>query len=182
MSSGSELRTTLLVGALSAVGCGHRAETADSLRVAASSASSQRKLPDCPPVTIQTTNWSTVTTKDGRLTLLVPQHSVAVPGRPDMWEIPTGSIAYWVSPLSRTFHDSLVSDSTAKEHGWCEKEISGAKALVQFVYAAPAMGKGYYLTATWPFSASEDAHLTGMVRDTNRAGVLLAIAQSAQRH
>ena len=56
----------------------------------------------------------------------------------------------------------------------------GVVALIQFTYATPATGPGYYLSELLPLDSGRDLRLTGFMRDTLRAQVLLEIARSVR--
>jgi len=64
--------------------------------------------------------------------------------------------------------------------GWCEGRIGRSWTLLQYVYATPVTGPAYYLKAIWRLDAGSDLRLTGMMRDTARAELLLEIARSVR--
>lgn len=142
---------------------------------------SKSSLSPCPQAIVNQTGWLEVKSHDGRLAFRVPgNYSESHTGSADVWFFQDGSVGYQLVPKAQSWQDSLSKDSTAPARGWCRENVDGRTALIQFTYATPATGPGYYLLGLLPFDSGRDLRLIGFMRDTLRAQVLLAIAQSVR--
>lgn len=167
--------------ALSGLACnGQSRESRDDTAAVARSISTPA-LPSCPRPAVDVASWDTVDTRDGRLTLrLPPQRSVLPSGAAEGWTLPDGEIGYQVVGRDQYWFDSVSADRGASGQGWCLEQIDGRPVLIQYTYASPATGPGYYMQAVWRLGPRQELRLSGRMRDTTRAGVLLEIARSVR--
>jgi len=167
----------LVVAALS---CKVHENTQEGGRATADLASN-RSLSPCPQASISRTSWRDARSRDGRLTLRLPRdYSESESSAWDVWFFGDGSVGYRLVPKIQRWEDSLSKNSTAPAKGWCRENVDGRMALIQFTYATPATGPGYYLSELLPLDSGRDLRLTGFMRDTLRAQVLLEIARSVR--
>jgi hypothetical protein len=162
-----------------ATGCGHEREQARTTK--SKQLSSPRLLSACPDRHVDQAGWKETTSRDGRITLRVPPgYSESRPSSTEVWFLNGGSVGYRLASRDQRWQDSLLADSTAPTRGWCQEQIDGRSALIQFTYAARATGAGYYISQRMPLEADSELLISGLMRDTLRAGVLLAIARSVR--
>lgn len=138
-------------------------------------------LASCPHSDITQSGWLEAKSRDGRLTFRVPQrYSESHAGSSEVWLFQDGSVGYQLVPRDKLWEDSLLTDSTASAQGWCHARVDGRMALIQFTYATPATGPGYYLSELLPLDSARGLRLSGFIRDTLRARELLEIARSVR--
>src|SRR5690606_9451561 len=167
--------------ALSGLACNGQSRESEEEMDASTRHVSARVLPGCPRPAVDVANWDTVSTQDGRLTLrLPPQHSALPSGSAEAWTLPHGEIGYQVVERERHWFDSVAADRDASSLGWCHEQIDGNPVLIQYTYASPATGPGYYMQAVWRLGPRQELRLSGRMRDTTHAGVLLEIARSVR--
>lgn len=135
-------------------------------------------LPPCPRVVVDTTGWTSDSTRDGRLTLRLPSERSDLSAANQIWVFSFGDLGYRVAESDQQWYDSVSTDPSASERGWCQEQIGGRQTLIQYTYGSMGTGAGYYMQAIWKLDGDEEIRLTGLARDTMHADVLLEIARS----
>lgn len=136
-------------------------------------------LPGCPRSSVNTSGWQKVGTSDGKLVFNLPVgHSRSAHGPPEAWVWPGGEVGYHLSASDQHRIDSVSADPASPSSGWCTEQIAGKTVVIQYVYASPAAGPGFYMTAYWRVGPDLGIWLAGRVHDTTKAATLLEIARS----
>ncbi len=172
-----------MINLLIVTGCGERSQLADTVRGASKSQSdSMNVLPWCPDDTTETARWQRVTTVDRRLSMRLPpggeHYPPLVPGDGEYWSVPGGSISYAISGFDADAYASKRADRLAASKGWCNAQIDGHLALVEYTYAVNALGTGQFLQVLWPLDERQSLLVLGFWSDTAHASVLLGVARS----